>query len=70
MARFEREKLKTRSQLPELKGDSLEFTCELAEGYGEHYQVIRLGDVEVWRELAFWDHVPRFYEIKAILRKK
>jgi len=37
---------------------------------GEDYQVVRLGDAEIWRELAFWDHLQRFNEIKNILREK
>jgi len=58
------EKLKDASQLPELAGESLEFTLDVIEMDGKDYQVIRLGDVEVWRELAFWDNLPRFNEIK------
>jgi hypothetical protein len=67
--RFEREKLKDISQLPELNGEELEFTLDVIK-VGEDYQVIRLGDVEVWRELAFWDHLPRFNELKNLLREK
>jgi hypothetical protein len=68
--RFEREKLKRADQLPELWGEALEFTMDVVSLDGEDYQVIRLGDVEVWRELAFWDHLQRFDEIKNILREK
>lgn len=68
--RFEREKLSSTNQLPELVGESLEFTLDVSGVDGEDYQVIQLGDAEVWRELAFWDHVPRFNEIKALLKEK
>jgi hypothetical protein len=69
-ARFEREKLKRTDQLPDLDGEALEFTLDVASREGEDYQVIRLGDIEVWREFAFWDHLQRFDEIKNILREK
>jgi hypothetical protein len=36
----------------------------------ENYQVIRTGEAEVWRELAFWDNIPRFNEIKSLLRER
>jgi hypothetical protein len=68
--RFEREKLKNVSQLPDLDGESLEFTLDVVSMDGEDYQVIRLGDAEISRELAFWDHLPRFNDIKNLLRKK
>ena len=70
MARFEKEKLRSPDQLPELAGECLEFTCELVQQDDEHFQVIQTGVVEVWRELAFWDHVPRFHEIMALLKEK
>jgi hypothetical protein len=63
MNRFRREKLCTIDQLPELEGECLEFTWDLAEHVGnedEDYQIIRVGDREIWRELAFFDNVLRF----------
>jgi hypothetical protein len=68
--RFEREKLKDTGQLPDLDGESLEFAMDVISVDGEDYQVIRLGNVEVWRELAFWDNLPRFNELKNLLQEK
>jgi hypothetical protein len=68
--RFEHEKLKDISQLPALAGESPEFVLDVIKVDDEDYQVIRLGDVEVWRELAFWDHLPRFNELKKLLQEK
>jgi hypothetical protein len=68
--RFKREKLESINQLPELDGEMLEFTWDIADANGDTYQVIRLGDVEIWRELAFFDNIPRFNEVKELLRKK
>jgi hypothetical protein len=68
--RFKREKLESTNQLPELDGEILEFTWDIADGAGGKYQVIRLGDVELWRELAFFDNIPRFQQVKDLLRKK
>jgi hypothetical protein len=62
--------LNNSSELPELNGEEMEFTMDVIKVGGEDYQVIRLGDVEVWRELAFWDHLPRSNELKNLLREK
>jgi hypothetical protein len=68
--RFKREKLDSINQLPELDGEMLEFTWDIADAAGDKYQVIRLGNAEIWRELAFFDNIPRFHEVKELLRKK
>ena len=71
LERFDQEKLCSTDQLPNLDGESLEFEWDFVKGAdGEWYQVIRAGDVEAWRELAFFNNVPRFEEIKGILRAK
>jgi hypothetical protein len=57
-------------QLPELGGESLEFTWDLAKvPDGEYYQTIRLGERELWRELAFWSNVRRFEEVWGLLKQ-
>ena len=69
--RFDREKLHGADQLPDLDGESLEFGWDSQKGEdGEWYQVIRVVDAEVWRELAFFNNVPRFEEIKRLLRAR
>lgn len=69
--RFEQEKLRSADQLPDLDGESLEFEWDFAKcDDGEWYQVIRAGDAEVWRELAFFNNLRRFEEIKELLRSK
>jgi len=69
--RFEQEQLRTTDQLPSLAGESLEFDWDFEKGYdGEWYQVIRAGDAQVWRELAFFNNVRRFEEIKGMLKAK
>src|SRR5205823_58867 len=53
-----------------LEGESLEFTWDFAKAEdGEYYQTIRLGERELWRELAFWRNVRRFEEVKGLLKK-
>jgi hypothetical protein len=68
--RFQQEKMVSIDQLPELQGESLEFIWDLADVDGESYQVIRQSGTELWRELAFFDHVPRFNEVKELLRQR
>jgi hypothetical protein len=71
LERFDQEKLRGVEQLPHLEGESLAFVWDFAKGSdGEFYQIIRAGDVEVWRELAFFNNVPRFEEIKELLKEK
>jgi hypothetical protein len=70
MDRFAEEKLQSIDQLPELQGPSLEFIWDIEDRQGETYQIIRLGDTEVWREVAFFDSIPRFHEVKEFLRDK
>ncbi len=69
--RFEQEKIRSADQLPDLDGQSLEFEWDFVKGAdGEFYQVIRVGDAEVWRELAFFNNLRRFEEIKKLLKAK
>jgi len=69
--RFEQEKIRSADQLPDLDGESLEFQWDFVkEADGEFYQVIRVGDAEVWRELAFFNNLRRFEEIKGLLKAK
>jgi len=68
--RLKQEKLDSIEGLPELDGEMLEFTWDIADVAGEKYQVIRLGDTEIWRELAFYENIQRFNEVKELLRKK
>jgi hypothetical protein len=70
MDKFAREKLQSIDQLPELPESSLEFLWDIEDAQGETYQIIRLGDNEVWRELAYFDSIPRFDEVKEVLRDK
>jgi hypothetical protein len=68
--RFKQEKIEGVNQLPELDDEKPEFTWDIAEAAGEKYQVIRLGDAELWRELAFFENIQRFHQVKELLKKK
>lgn len=71
LERFEEEKLWGVDQLPNLEGEWLKFQWDFGKGSdGEFYQIIRAGDVEVWRELAFFNNMQRFEEIKDLLKAK
>jgi hypothetical protein len=73
MSKFRSKHLHSVDQLPELQGESLEFTWDLEVHVGEEdedYQIIRVGEIEVWRELAFFDNILRFNEIKDLLKQK
>jgi hypothetical protein len=68
--RFEQQKISSVDQIPELAGDNLDFIWEFAEIDGEFYQIILMGNVEIWRELAFFENIDRFNEVKKLLRRK
>jgi hypothetical protein len=69
LKRFDREKLQNPDELPELDGESLEFLWDFLKGDdGEFYQSIRLGNVEVWKELAFFNNVRRFEQMKELFK--
>jgi hypothetical protein len=74
MNKFWSNHLHSLEQLPELEGDELlEFTWDIKVHVGderEDFQIIKIGEREVWRELAFWDNILRFNEIKALLKQK
>ena len=54
-----------------MNGEELEFDWDFIKGNdGEFYQVIRAGEPEVWRELAFFNNLRRFEEIKELLKAK
>jgi hypothetical protein len=68
---FDREKVQSADQLPDLEGESVEFQWDFLKGEdGEWYQSITHGDAELWRELAFFNNVRRFTEVKKLLRMK
>ena len=74
MNKFWSNHLHSLEQLPELEGDELlEFAWDIKVHVGdenEDYQIIRVGEREVWRELAFWGNMVRFNEIKDLLKRK
>ena len=67
---FERDKLKTIEQLPDLPDSECEFVWDIVEDEQDRYQEIRLGDLLIWRELAFWENGTRFGEIEDLLKQK
>ena len=71
LEKFDQKKIRSADQLPNLDGASLEFQWDFVKGEdGEWYQSIRLRDVEVWRELAFFNNLQRFEEVKELLKAK
>ena len=69
---FAREHLGSIDQLPDLPGESLEFTWDIGDADGDTYQIIRAGSegTEIWREIAFWDNTDRFKEVRNLLKEK
>ena len=68
--RYDREKLRAASQLPDLEGAKLHFVIEIEDPTQERYYTIKLGDQIVWREPASWQDGERFDELKVLLKKR
>jgi hypothetical protein len=67
---FERDKLKTVEQLPDLADTACEFIWDIAQDEHDKFQEIRIGNRLIWRELVFWENGPRFGEIEHLLKQK
>ena len=67
---FERDKLKTVEQLPDLPDADYEFIWDITEDEHDKFQEIRIGGRLIWRELAFWENGTRFGEIEDLLKQK
>ena len=68
--RAEKLELKRASQLPQLPGDELRIDWDYDEHDDERWTVLRHGDTELWRELAFYEGYERFAEVFEILRER
>jgi len=69
--RFERTKLKSPEQLPDLQEEEIDLVWD-TENAGEEQAsfVIKAGDRVLWREPLFWECWPRFNQVKVILKQK
>lgn len=74
MKQFEETKLKTIEQLPEITGKNLEFIFDLFfeknKGEEELVTIITHDKKVIWKELGLYECVPRFNELKNLLKKK
>lgn len=71
-ARGQASRLADAASLPELEGDAIELLWDFEPGgHGEDATtVIRHGDREIWREVAYWEAGDRFAEVFTILRRR
>jgi len=69
--RFEIEKLREPSQLPDLEPVPRELTWDVLSGPGNNdYVIVLNGTQEVWRELSWYENFKRFGEVAKILGRK
>ena len=62
-------KLTSPDQLPDLAGDDLILIWDISSRNGGE-TIIRYGEFELWREIAFYEGYERFIEVAGILSKK
>lgn len=69
--KFEREKLKEPSDLPEIPGDEFVLTWDFVEREpGDSRTIIKVGDEEIFSEPAVYEGYERFNEVAEILKSK
>jgi hypothetical protein len=68
--RAERLQLRSPDQLPDLADEPLLILWDLEIADDEEWQVLRHGDAEIWRELAYFESYARFQEVFEILRQR
>ncbi len=62
--------LREPDQLPDLVGEQLVIDWDFEDRDAEKWTVLRHGNREIWRELAYWEGYPRFAEVFEILRTR
>ena len=62
--------LKNSDELPDLDGDEIVIDWDFDERGDEGWTVIRHGDCELWRELAYYEGVSRFAVVFALLQER
>lgn len=67
---FDREKLKSPDQLPELDGDELHFIWDSERSGDDRFVVIQCEEKTIWREPEWWECWQRFNEIKLLIRQR
>jgi hypothetical protein len=69
---FEDRKLRVPEQLPDVAGESvrLDMMYTRDEGSGENEFVISHAGTEIWRELAWWESLPRYIELKRLCKER
>ena len=68
--RAQRLQLRSPDQLPDLPDERLLIVWDLEIADDEEWQVLRHGDAEIWRELAYFESYARFQEVFEILRQR
>jgi hypothetical protein len=69
--RFERTKLNSPEQLPDLQEEGIDLVWDTENADEEDASVvIKAGDRVLWREPLFWECWPRFNQVKVILKQK
>ncbi len=68
--RFESERLRSVTQLPDLEGQTLDLVWDHEARDQDRLTVIRIGDRVIWCEPALWEGWDRFNEVKTILKEK
>lgn len=72
LERADESELTDAAELPDLEGDELELLWDFEPGPDgeDNVTVIRHGDRELWREVAYWEGGDRFAAVFTILRRR
>jgi len=74
IAELKHTQIKNGDSLPDLEGNHLEFSWEIEPSSDEElspeFVVVDCGDIEVFREEAYWGNSDRAKQVKKILKKR
>ncbi|MEB3982515.1 hypothetical protein OQ968_14725 [Mycobacterium sp. 663a-19] len=62
--------LRDAAELPDLDGDRLLILWDLETVDDENWTILRHGEREIWREIAYWEGIERFAEVVELLRAR
>jgi DNA-directed RNA polymerase subunit RPC12/RpoP len=62
--------LRDATELPDLDGDRLVILWDIERVEEDWWTILRHGEREIWREMAYWEGIGRFIEVVEILRAR
>jgi len=62
--------LRSADQLPDVDDEEVTVVWDFEEADGDSWTILRTGELQIWREAAFWEGIGRLQQVAAILAEK